>query len=450
MLQGGSSGTISPAPPLIGTPGISPEKPLQGSTAALQGEAWFEGRCGGAQVPSASNLEIQPVPSLDEPAPRQPFIDPVFGTCVVRVTDHAADLAGGDPSRGMKNEYSRVQSFNADGSLLIAFTTGGNWYLYDGVSLQPLGALPIRHEPRWDSGDPGLLYYTEDTRLMSYRISNGQQQVVHEFAGDFPGQDLAAVWTKYEGSPSVDNRYWGLMAEDTDWMTVAILVYDLQADQIVAMRETPPSEIDSVAISPLSNYFLVYHDNYCETGRLGSAEAPCGLMVYDKNLENARGLLRIVGHSDLVLDVHEQEVLVYQDIDTDTISMLDLSSGEILPLLPIDFSRSNLGFHFSGRSFRMPGWILISTYNGSQPSSTWMDDQVFAVELVEGGQVVRLAHTHSVVDDEMGHDYWAEPHASVSPDFTQVVFTSNWGRAGTGEVDMYMINLPENWVSQIP
>jgi hypothetical protein len=160
--------------------------------------------------------------------------------------------------------------------------------------------------------------------------------------------------------------------------------------------------------------------------------------------------LRIVGHSDLVLDVHGQEVLVYQDIDTDTISMLDLSSGEIIPLLPIDFSRSNLGFHFSGRSFRVPGWILISTYNGSQPSSTWMDDHVFAVELVEGGQVVRLAHTHSVVDEEMGHDYWAEPHASVSQDFTQVVFTSNWGRSGTGEVDMYMINLPENWVSQIP
>lgn len=450
MPQGGSSGTNTAATPLIVTPGISSEKQPQGSAVAHQGEAWFEGRCGGAQFPSASNLEIQPGPSMEEPAPRQPFIDPVFGTCVVRVTDRSSDLTRGDPSRGMKNEYSRVQSFNADGSLLIAFTTEGNWYLYDGFSLLPLGELPIWHEPRWDPEDPGLLYYTENTRLMSYRISNGQKQVIHEFADDFPGQDLAAVWTKYEGSPSVDNRYWGLMAEDLDWMTVALLVYDLETDQIVAMRETPPSEIDSVAISPLSNYFLVYYDNYCEPGLLGSTEAPCGLMVYDKNLENGRGLLRIVGHSDPVLDVHRKEVLVYQDIDTDTISMIDLSSGEIIPLLPIDFSHSNLGFHFSGRSFRMPGWILISTYNGSQPASTWMDDQIFVAELKKDGRIVGLAHTHSVYDENMEQDYWAEPHASVNQDFTRIVFTSNWGRTGTDEVEMYMIHLPENWASQIP
>ena len=450
LPQRGATGTNTASPPLNVSPETASEKPMQGSTAAAQTKSWFEGSCADAQFPSAANLEVQPVPSMDEPAPREPFIDPLFGTCVVRVTDRALDLAAGAPSRGMKNEYSRVQSFNADGIWLIAFTTEGNWYLYDAASLQPLGALPIWHEPRWDSGDPELLYYTEETRLMSYRVSNGRQQVVHEFADDFPGQDLAAVWTKYEGSPSVDNRYWGLMAEDQDWMTVALLIYDLETDQIVAMRETPPSEIDSVTISPLSNYFLVYYDNYCEPGLLGSDEAPCGLMVYDKNLEIGRGLLRIIGHSDPVLDGHKKEVLVYQDIDTDNISMLDLSSGEIIPLLPIDFSHSNLGFHFSGRSFLTPGWILVSTSNGSQPSSTWMDDQIFAAELERDGRIVRLAHTHSAYDEKIEHDYWAEPHASVNQDFTQVVFTSNWERAGTDQIDMYMINLPANWVSRIP
>jgi hypothetical protein len=350
----------------------------------------------------------------------------------------------------MKNEYSRVQSFNADGSRLIVYTTDGNWYIYDAYSLQPLGQIPIWHEPRWDAEDPDLLFYTQETRLISYRISNGQQQIVHEFAGDFPGQRLAAVWTKYEGSPSIDGRYWGLMAEDQAWMTVALLIYDLETDQIVAIRETPPSEIDSVAISPMGDYFLTYYDNYCEHGQLGSDHIPCGLMVYDRKLENGRGLLRIVGHSDPVLDAQGNEVLVYQDIDQDNISMLDLSSGEITPLLPIDFSHSALGFHFSGRAFRMPGWILVSTSNGSRPSSTWMDDQIFAVELKHDGRVVRLAHTHSVYDENIEHDYWAEPHASANQDFTQIVFTSNWGRSGSDQVDMYMIKLPDDWASQIP
>jgi hypothetical protein len=427
-----------------------PEYALGQLATSLEGDVWSADSCDGAQFSPVLDLEILPFPSMDEPAPREPFIDPVFGTCVVRVTDRSSDLGAGDPSRGMKNEYSRVQSFNADGSRLIGLTNEGNWYLYDAYSLQPMGQLPIWHEPRWDADEPDLLYYTEETRLMSYRTSTGRRQIIHEFADDFPGLDLAAVWTRFEGSPSSDSRYWGLMAEDQDWMTVALLIYDLETDQVIARRVTPPSEIDSVTISPLSNYFLAYYDNSCEPGQLGSDENPCGLMVYDRSLENGRGLLRIVGHSDPGLDVHMKEVLVYQDIDTDYVSMLDLGSGEIIPLWPIDFSHSGLGFHFSGRSFRRPGWILVSTYNGSQPSATWMDDQIIAAELKRDGRIMRLAHTRSVIDTQVEHDYWAEPHASVNQDFTRVVFTSNWGRAGTDEVEMYLINLPDDWISLMP
>ena len=447
MPQLGTSEAYTAVPLL---PGITPDDPVPVSTESAESKALFEEMCENQQFRPVLNFEIRQIPGMDEPAPREPFFDPVFNSCMVRATDRTSDLAAGDSSGGLKNEYSRVQSFNSDGSRLIVMTTEGNWYLYDANSLKPLGQLPIGHEPRWDSDDPDLLYYTEDTRLMSHRISNGQQNIVHEFADDFPGQDLSAVWMKFEGSPSFDGRYWGLMAEDQNWMTVALLVYDLETEQIVALRETRPSEIDSVTISPLANYYLAYFDNYCEPGLLGSDEKPCGLMVYDRQLENGRGLLRIVGHSDPALDVQGDEVLVYQDIDSDNIAMLDLASGEIIRLLPIDFSHSNLGFHFSGRSSRSPGWALVSIYNGSQPSSTWMDDQIMAVELKDDGRIVRLVHTHSVYDENIEQDYWAEPHASVNQDFTRIVFTSNWGRSGTDEVDMYMINLPQDWVSELP
>jgi len=74
-----------------------------------------------------------------------------------------------------------------------------------------------------------------------------------------------------------------------------------------------------------------------------------------------------------------------------------------------------------------------------------MDDQVFVVELKAGGRVVRLAHTHSLVNQEMEHDYWAEPQATVNHDFTRILFTSNWGHSGTDEVEMYLIELPPDW-----
>jgi hypothetical protein len=78
-----------------------------------------------------------------------------------------------------------------------------------------------------------------------------------------------------------------------------------------------------------------------------------------------------------------------------------------------------------------------------------MDDQVFVIELKAGGRVVRLAHTHSVVNDDEELDYWAEPHASTNRDLTRIVFGSNWGRSGTGEVEMYMIELPSDWTERL-
>ena len=91
-----------------------------------------------------------PAPDLAEPAARSPFRDPVFGTCLVRVTDRQADLTSGDESRGLKNEYSRVQSFNADGSRILVRGTEGEWFLYDASSLQPLGRC------RWNQSPAGM------------------------------------------------------------------------------------------------------------------------------------------------------------------------------------------------------------------------------------------------------------------------------------------------------
>jgi hypothetical protein len=392
-----------------------------------------------------TDLELRQTPSLPEPDPRTPFRDPAFGTCLVRVTDRRSDISSDDASLGLKNEYSRVQSFNADGGKFIIRGTDGTWYLYDAFSLLPLEQLFLDSDPRWDASDPNLLYFSEESRLMAYDIRSGGTSVVHEFARDFPGQTLAAVWSRYEGSPSIDGRYWGLMAQDADWRVVGLVVYDLVEDRVIARRNiSGDPEIDSVTISPLGTYLLAYFD-YCEPGTTGTVAQPCGLMVYDRNLEQGRGLLRIIGHSDTALGVQGREVLVYQDIDTDHISMLDLESGTVTPLWPIDFSHSPLGFHFSGRATQAPGWALVSTASGGHPTDyTWMDDSVFAIELRENGEIVRLAHTHSLVDEDQEQDYWAEPHATVNPDFSRILFTSNWGRSGSSEVETFMIQLPEN------
>ncbi len=173
----------------------------------------FDEACDYADYQPVKDLFVNDVPAIKEPEPRTLFDDPVFSTCLVRVTDRKTNISPGDNAKGLKNEYSRVQSLNVDGSLLLSYSTDGNWYLYDAISLQPVGQLPIWHEPRWDADDLDLLYYSEETRLMSYRISNAQKILVHEIVDEFTRINLAEVWMKYEGNPSMDSRYWGLMAD---------------------------------------------------------------------------------------------------------------------------------------------------------------------------------------------------------------------------------------------
>jgi hypothetical protein len=408
--------------------------------------------CPGPEPAFTDDLKVRQVPEMPEPPARVPFRDPVFSTCVVRVTDRLTDLSAGDSSTGLKNEYSRVQSFNADGSRILVRGTEATWYLYDAATFLPLGELPLEVEPRWSATDPDVLHFLSETRLISFNTVTNEQAAVHDFAEDLPGYGAGMVWTRYEGSPSADGRFWGLMAEDENWLTAAYLVYDLQTDTVTAIRDLrgwneDAREIDSVTISPLGNYLLAFMDRSCESGELGTDEDPCGLMVYNRDLRTSRGLLRIAGHADTALDPEGREVLVYQDIDTDNIALLDLESGAVTPLWPIDFTYCDgCGVHFSGRAFGHPGWALVSYFDGDPVSHTWMDDQVFALELRAGGRIIRLAHHHSLVDPDQEHDYWAEPHASVDWDFTRVLFTTNWGRSGTGEVEMYMIFLPPGWL----
>jgi hypothetical protein len=420
------------------------------------GEAAAAGPCPDPDPPLATDLKVRQAPPLPEPRARTPFRDPAFQTCQARLTDRAADIAPDDKSRGLKNEYSRVQAFNADETAILIRGTAATWYLYDAATLKRVRKLgfdgPV--EPRWDAADPNLLHFIDGTRLFAFDVKTDQRRLLRDFAGILPGQRLAAVWTRAEGSPSFDGRFWGLMAEDENWLPVAFLVYDRAADRIVALRDMRgvpgiKDDVDHVGMSPLGTYFVAAFDRYCERGQIGNDAKPCGLMVYDRDLKNGRNLRRIIGHYDLALDADRREVIVYQDVDSDQIAMLDLASGRVTALRPIDFSRSAIGLHFSGRASGRPGWALVSTHDDSAASHTWMDDQVFAIELKAGGRVVRLAHTRSLVNPKMEHDYWAEPQATVNRGFTRVLFTTNWGRSGTDQVETMLIDLPADWPGRL-
>ena len=54
-------------------------------------------------------------------------------------------------------------------------------------------------------------------------------------------------------------------------------------------------------------------------------------------------------------------------------------------------------------------------------------------------KIINVAHHH-----EYYNGYWTQPHASVSRDFSRVVFNSNWGTTSATDIDTYLARLPDN------
>ena len=425
--------------------------------------------CPEAYPPSfrfVTGTELRPMPLIPEPPARRPFLDPVFKTCIVRVTDRTRDLMAGDRSVGLKNEYSRVNGFNADSSLVLVRGTESTWYLYDVRTQKRLRRLPIDGavDPRWDARNPDILYYTPDTRLVRLNVVTGASTTVRDFKRDFASWKPEMVFSRWEGSPSADGMTFAFMVRDANKVR-GIFVYDLR--DVPRDTDGKPGEIlgrydlathrpirdadpDSVSMSLSGKYVWAQFD-YCEReSPVGTFTRPCGAMVFDRKLSSGRGVVRMIGHADLALDASGRDVAIYQDNDTDEVSLLDLESGKKTPLHPIDFSQGSLGFHFSGRAYQRPGWAVVSVYDKVPKTKFWLSHLVYAIELKPHGRIVPLAHHHSLRDDERGEaDYFAEPHASTNHDLTRVVFGSNWHRVGTNSVEMYMIALPPDWTGRL-
>jgi len=155
---------------LFASPTLSTPRPVTAPTLAPAAPL-----CTDPQPPLVTGFEVRQVLPLPEPPARVPFRDPAFGTCLVRVTDRKADLSPDDPSEGLKNEYSRVQSFNADSSRILVGGINATWYLYDAQTLLPLGQLPLEVDPRWDTYYPKLICYSAQTRLISCNTQIGEQ-----------------------------------------------------------------------------------------------------------------------------------------------------------------------------------------------------------------------------------------------------------------------------------
>ena len=419
-------------------------------SVAMIGEASIADSCNqlGALTwqPTLGQSSIPPADAL-RPIKGKPFRDPILGTCLVRFTHH--DI---EPPRGFaRNDYSRRQAFNADSTRALIVALDGAWHLYDAMSMEHLRkieALGGDVEPQWHPKEPDLLYFVPRNgvgmKLYELTVSMSRTRLVADFGARirdiWPGAN--AVWTRSEGSPSADLRYWAFQVDNASWQGLGMFTYDMQTDSILATYDfvkNGKTRPDHLSMSPTGEYVVVSWNE--------------GPVVFSRNLTNPRPIAKRGEHSDIALNVAGEDVYVSVDYDKrgGPVYMINLKTGARTDLFDSYIGSTATAMHFSGKSYARPGWVVISTYADTDKGGRlqqilgrsgyqWLHRKVFIIELSANPTIVNLAFHHSQYAE-----YWTEPQASTNRDLTRILFNSNWGTASKTDVDTFMVVLTRDW-----
>jgi len=390
----------------------------------------------------AGNQASKPETDMEKPGYLQPYRDPVFGTTVERVTD--AEAWG---YSFVVNEYSKADPWNADGSRILLLDPKGGWMILDGRTYKRLGFVKDKNgenlegapEPRWHPTDPDAFYYFDENNFLKYSLRRGKGTVLHTW------KEYVRVGATGEGNLSTDGSKIAIAGHGGPEGTPQdVFIYYINEDRVGPKKDVSvaPEGIDWVSVTPEGDYAMIL---WGETGG-GSYQ---GGELFDLDWNRIGRVTKGCHHGDFAYDAEGRQVFVMagaNDPDfSDAAYIIGYSIPECKakPLLKVDWY---FGLHISGRCWKRPGWVVVSTFHEwdeegggpahGDPEGDWdpFENEIFALALDGSGTVKRIAHDHA--EKQM---YFEEPHAASNRDLTKVAFSSNWGEdIGKEKADTYV------------
>ena len=390
-----------------------------------------------------------------------------YGTPIARVTDNKAGGSGG--AKYMRSDYSRRQAFNADSSKFLMNQRDGYWFLYDAKTLKQDGeALPglaADCEPIWSRDNPDILWYLPNNgwgaKLHELNVKTRTLvktiDLLPRLKAIWPTANN--MWSKSEGSPSLDGRYWCWLVQDSSFKILGIITYDRQEDRILGHINADVMP-DHTSMSPSGKWATVSW----------AYNRPLGTRSYSRNLTDphpaspdGQSWIKVhhaSEHSDLGLLASGEDVYVSVDYDSPggQLRYTSLATGQVVDLMPLYDESTGTAYHVSCRCWKVPGYAVVSTYDEyhndnrslnlrASPRLKWFHRKVLVLELKPGGRKWVLAWADSDRRDAWApgnHNYWAEPQATVNNDLTRILFNSTMASEDYLDVETYMLALPPN------
>ena len=379
-----------------------------------------------------------------KPAKGQVTTNP-YNTCLLRATDHTREGVAETKRKlqFMRNDYSRRNPFSDNGKYFFVYSRGGNWHLYDSNSLEYVRLLPFKGdaEPIWDPQGLNIYFIPNNggTTLLIYSVELDRVTKEIDFEDKLTWKNERHIWTRSEGSPSADSRYWVFNVDDEDFNGLGMFTFDMLTNKVIAeydYTKNNKSRPNHVSMSP-SGKFVV------------SSWASEGTYSFNIDFSNPKLIYASTQHSDIAINKDGQDVYIWAHYSnvfprnkTGWVVLYNLEKNIYQKLFKIYDAGNTTSMHFSGKSFDKPGWVLVSTYNNYIDNNFWYNNKIFAVELKESPEIINLSNTYN-----KQASYWSEVHASVNRDFTRILLNSNWGNSSPDNLDAYIIFLPDDYVN---
>lgn len=422
-------------------------------------------------------------PETTRPAVGRPHEDPVYQSCVTRITDQAVT----HPAQYWGTDTPRRQVFNADASAFLLNARDGSWRVHDartGRVIKTLNPIQgIHAEPQWHASDPNLIHYLPNQglgmQIHELRVDRNESRLLADLGAQIRQHwpQATHAWTVGQGSPSADGRYWCLLAERPSddgqgWQAQGVFSWDMQTGRIIGtlplaqMTDGSPYRPSHVSTSPSGQHCLV------------AAPYPTGTRIYKRDFSHPfsasvpHPYLQVSTEdhdSDMALNRAGEDVYVSvnynQGQGRGEVYMVNLATQARTRLFDNHVGGTIGGLQFSGKGYQQPGWMLVSSHaertHGPDPSRwirnlrhehparQWHHRKLFAVSLdqtdANGKPLVKsIANMHNDwwLPDAGRVHAWPVPNATVSRDFSRMLFSATWNSDDPRDIDSYLVSIP--------
>ena len=398
------------------------------------------------------------IPAVAKPPYMQYYREPAFGTKVIRITKAREGEV-------FKPAYSSMQAWNADESVMLLYRGGENsaHVLVDGKTYEFIRELDIVpsdiEEVWWSHTDPDIFYYVSKYsqdygQFKQYSVSQNKSTKIRDFydicgkkglptgGGDAQMQSLDddlfgfrclagqgnESWIMFTYKPSTDEVVHMPLNEKVGWEPWSAPIPGPSGKELWLQGKVIDLDLKTIKFT----HDMARHHEHANIGVTHDGHDAVFQTVFDPSPKGCNDdMWQGVGH----LVVHDME-------DGSCRPVINEAKG---------YPYTTSGTHISAQAYKNPGWVVLSSvgygsfdFFTNKRKATTLLSEVYLANTDPANEVVcRLAHHRSFGKDAERasyQPYFGEPHATISPSGTRVLFGSDW--YDSGSVDAYVIELP--------